>query len=197
MASHEVGTVSLPTGSDRVPLVPNAVLAMVIFVTTEIMLFAGLISAFTVLRSSALTWPPLDQPRLPLGETAVNTVALLASGVLLFLAGRRLRRGERARVQRPLLASVLLGAFFVVFQGGEWVALVREGLTLTSSVFGGFFYLIVGLHALHALVALGVLVYAWQRLRNGFLPVNVLAAAEVFWFFVVGIWPVIYLRVYL
>ena len=50
---------------------------------------------------------------------------------------------------------MLLGAFFVLFQGVEWVALLREGLTLTSSTHGAFFYLIIGTHALHAVVALG------------------------------------------
>ena len=45
---------------------------------------------------------------------------------------------------------MLLGAFFVVFQGAEWLALIGQGLTLTSSALGSFFYLIVGSHGLHA-----------------------------------------------
>jgi len=44
-------------------------------------------------------------------------------------------------------AALVLGAFFVVGQGLEWLALLRHGLTLTSSQLGSFFYLIVGLHA--------------------------------------------------
>ena len=52
-------------------LVPSSVMGMLIFVVVEAMLFAGLISAFTIIRSSALVWPPLDQPRLPLEETAL------------------------------------------------------------------------------------------------------------------------------
>ena len=38
--------------------------------------------------------------------------------------------------------------------GAEWVALIAEGLTLTTSAHGGFFYVIVGTHGLHALGAL-------------------------------------------
>jgi cytochrome c oxidase subunit 3 len=168
---------------------------MLIFVFTEIMLFAGLISAFTIIRSAELVWPPPGQPRLPLQSTAVNTAALLASGALLFAAHRRFRR-DPARASRPLLLAMLLGAFFVVFQGVEWVALVREGLTLTSSIQGSFFYLIVGLHALHAVAALGLLAYAWLHLHQGWLRPGVLAAAQIFWYFVVGMWPMIYARVY-
>ncbi len=178
------------------PLVANAVMGMLIFVIAEAMLFAGLISAFTIIRSSAMLWPPPDQPRLPIEETALNTAALLASGVFLFLARRAFGR-DRARTQRALLISMLLGAFFVIFQGIEWLALIGEGLTLTSSNFGSFFYLIVGMHALHAVIALGMLAYTWSRLAQGWLASSQLAAAEVFWYFVVGLWPFLYLVVYL
>ncbi len=178
------------------PLVANAVMGMLIFVIVEAMLFAGLISAFTIIRSSAMVWPPPNQPRLPIEETALNTAALLVSGVFLSLARRSFGR-DRVRTQRSLLLSMLLGAFFVIFQGVEWVALIREGLTLSSSNFGSFFYLIVGMHALHAVAALGLLAYAWIRLMRGWLASSQLAAAEVFWYFVVGLWPIIYLQVYL
>ena len=89
------------------------------------------------------------------------------------------------------------GAFFVIFQGIEWVALIREGLTLTSSTLGGFFYLIIGTHALHAIAALGLLAYVWLQLQRGRLQSSQLAAAEVFWYFVVGVWPILYVVVYL
>ena len=101
-------------------------------------------------------------------ETAINTAALLLSGVLLAVARRNFGR-DPGRARKALLGSILLGAFFVVFQGAEWVALIGQGLTLTSSSLGSFFYLIIGMHALHAIVALGVLIYTWQRLRRGWL----------------------------
>jgi len=170
-------------------------MGMLMFVFTELMLFAGMISAFTILRSAALVWPPPDQPRLPVAETAVNTAALLASGVCLFWAQRTYLR-DRARARRPLLAAMLLGAFFVCFQGVEWVRLVGQGLTLTSSTLGSFFYMIVGLHALHAVAALGLLAYTWLLLQRGWLAQSTLAAAQVFWYFVVGLWPVLYGVVY-
>lgn len=181
--------------SRREPLVPSGVLGMLIFVMTEVMLFAGLISAFSIVKAGSPVWPPPNQPRLPLEETAVNTLALLLSGAMLFVARRRYQR-DRASARLPLLAAMLLGLFFVGFQGAEWVALVTQGLTLTSSTLGSFFYLIVGLHALHAVAALLVLAYAWLRIQRGWLARRHLATAEVFWYFVVGIWPVLYLVVY-
>jgi len=177
------------------PLLANAVLAVLIFVFTEIMLFAGLISAFTITRASALEWPPPGQPRLPVEETAVNTAALLLSGLLLFAAGRMFQR-EAARAVLPFLLSFLLGGFFVVFQGAEWLALVREGLTLTSSTHGSFFYLIIGLHALHVVAALIALGYVGRCLWRGTLTPSTFSAARIFWYFVVSVWPLLYWRVY-
>ncbi len=196
MASRSHGRIRVVAESRRRPLVPNGVMGMLIFVIVEVMVFAALISAFSIIRASAIIWPPLGQPRLPLEETAINTAALLASGVLLVVARRRFAHSP-LRAERPLLLAMLLGAFFVVFQGAEWVALIGEGLTLSSSSLGSFFYLIVGMHALHAVAALGLLAYTWQRLQRGWLASSQLATAEVFWYFVVGVWPILYLTVYL
>ena len=195
-APRTPGRLRLAAESERTPLVPSAVMGMLIFVFTELMLFAGLLSAFSIVRAGAVVWPPPGQPRLPIQATAFNTGVLVASGVALFLAQRSFFH-DRASARRPLLVSMLLGAFFVVFQGFEWVRLVAQGLTLRSSTLGSFFYLIVGLHALHAIAALGVLVHTWRRLERGWLAQDQLAAAQVFWYFVVGLWPVLYGVVYL
>jgi cytochrome c oxidase subunit 3 len=190
------GRIRVVAESRRQPIIANSVMAMLLFVMMEAMLFAGLISAFAIVRASAILWPPPGQPRLPIEETAINTAALLLSGALLVLSRRRFGRDPR-RAQTPLLISILLGAFFVTFQGAEWVALIGQGLTLSSSALGSFFYLIIGMHALHATVALGLLVFTWLRLRRGWLASSQLATAEVFWYFVVGLWPILYLVVYL
>ncbi len=197
MAVRGAGRLRVAAKARREPLVASAVMAMLIFVVMEVMFFAGLISAFAIIKAGAMVWPPPDQPRLPLERTALNTTALLASGAALLLARRAFRRRSRASVEGLLLAAIALGAGFVLFQGVEWVALIRQGLTLTSSSLGSFFYLIVGLHALHAVIALGLLVYTWVRLRRGWLASSQLATAEIFWYFVVFVWPVLYLTVYL
>ena len=102
---------------------------MLIFVIAEVMFFGGLISAHTIVRTTALNgWPP-GQPRLPIQETLINTAALIASGFVLRAAHRAYERElGGARAKRPLLVAMLLGLFFVGFQGMEWAALLREGL---------------------------------------------------------------------
>jgi cytochrome c oxidase subunit 3 len=177
--------------------VPNAVLGTIVFVVAEIMFFAALISAHTIARASAMggMWPPPGQPRLPFERTAINTAALILSGVLLWLANHFMRSAPRV-ARRYLEGSILLGIAFVSLQGVEWIRLIREGLTLTSSAAGSFFYLIVGTHALHAIAAIGFLIWAYFRLYRGSLKPEVFSATQVFWYFVVALWPIIYWRVY-
>jgi heme/copper-type cytochrome/quinol oxidase subunit 3 len=193
-SSAPIRLVSAIHGEPKV--ISNGVLAMVLFVLTEIMLFSGLISAFSIVRASAAIWPPPDQPRLPLEETAINTVALLLSGACLYMAQRRFSV-DRESARTPLVAAIALGAFFVLFQGWEWAGMLAQGLTLTSSTLGSFFYLIVGTHGLHAIVALGLLIHAWRKHATGWLQPSQLATVAVFWYFVVAAWPVVYWRVYL
>jgi cytochrome c oxidase subunit 3 len=169
---------------------------MLLFVIAEGMLFAGLISAFAIIKASAVVWPPPGQARLPVEATAVTTLALLASGVFLYVAHRAFHRGDRETMRTPMYWALALGSFFVVFQGFEWVRLISQGFTMTSSSLGGFFYLIVGIHGLHALGAIWLLAHATMRLRGGYLTPSLFGAAEVFWYFVVGVWPILYGVVY-
>lgn len=177
-------------------LLPSGVMGMLLFVFTEVMVFAGMISAHAIVKSGAQEWPPFGQPRLPLQSTMINTAALLLSGAALLYAHTAFKR-RGGETSGALLGAALLGAFFVVFQGVEWVALIREGLTLRSSPYGSFFYLIVGTHAVHAVAALLALGWAWARLRGGRLTAEQLGTVSVFWYFVVLVWPVLYLKVYL
>lgn len=180
----------------RQPVGPNAVIGTLIFVVTELMVFVGFISAFSITRAAYNTWPPLGQPRLPTQETLINTIALLASGVVLFFANRAFVR-KQPSAKRLTLLALLLGVFFVGFQGVEWARLLAEGLTVRSSNHGAFFYIIIGTHALHAIGAIIALGLAYLSMRRGTLHHSTFLATQVFWYFVVGVWPVLYLRVYL
>ncbi len=162
------------------------------------MFFSGLISAHAIVKSQVAgqMWPPYGQPRLPVEETALNSLALLASGLLLVFAWFAFRR-EKTAARIPLFLSMLLGIGFVGFQGVEWAALLADGLTMQSSTYGAFFYLIVGAHALHALGALGGLAWAFHRLDRETLTSAQLATVSAFWYFVVLVWPVLYWKVYL
>jgi heme/copper-type cytochrome/quinol oxidase subunit 3 len=178
----------------------NVRLAMMFFLGAEVMFFAGLVSAFLVLRLAAPFWPPPLQPRLPLLVTGLNTLVLLASSVALLGATRAQRRGDAAGLRRGLALTAALGALFLAIQGYEWARLIQYGLTLTSGAYGATFYTLIGTHAAHVLGALVWLAVtlglaARGRFQDG--RTGPLRACAIYWHFVVALWPVLYVAVYL
>jgi heme/copper-type cytochrome/quinol oxidase subunit 3 len=177
--------------------VPSGTFGMVLFLATEAMFFAGLVSAYYVLRLQAVAWPPPDQPRLPVLVTGINTGFLLLSGGAMLRAVRGMREGDPA-AGRWLAATAALGCLFLLIQGFEWVRLVGFGLTAAGTVYGATFYTLIGAHGLHVLAALVTLLVVTRRAlrRPGPAAVRSLRLCAMVWTFVVAIWPVIYLLVY-
>jgi heme/copper-type cytochrome/quinol oxidase subunit 3 len=179
--------------------VPNAVIGMLIFLGTETMFFAGLVSAFLVLRAGSLTWPPPGQPRLPGALTALNTLMLLCSGYTMWRAVRAIRYGQRDALIRGLRATALMGIGFVVVQGSEWVSLLHYGFAVSSGPYATTFYTLIGCHGLHVLGGVLVLLSTAVSAGNGRYTSQDYAAVEacaLYWWFVVGVWPVLYALVY-
>jgi cytochrome c oxidase subunit 3 len=178
----------------------NTRVAMLFFLSAETMFFAGLISAFFVLRLSAAVWPPPLQPRLPVLVTGLNTLVLLASSVAMMAALRATRRADgRALVER-LAAAAALGVLFLAVQGYEWARLIHYGLTVTSGSYGATFYTLIGTHAVHvmgALVWLGITLALAARGRFLDGQTSGLRACATYWHYVVALWPILYLTVYL
>lgn len=180
----------------------DGVIGMVFLLATEAMFFAGLISAYIVNRAGAPVWPPAGQPRLPVEVTAINTMFLLASGLMLIVFGKRMKKQAyiRRNAKSLLIAAIILGATFLAVQGTEWVKLIGFGLTTHSSIYGAFFYTLIGMHGFHVLVGLTILLYLFSSLRKP-LPFGVLKsriiACSMYWYFVVAIWPILYVLVYL
>lgn len=175
------------------PPVPGPVIAAGATAFAGIMFFAALISAYLVSRSYNPVWPPPDQPRLPVAATAANTLVLILSAILL---RQSFRMGPRARAWH--LWAVAAGSAFVAAQGCEWVRLVGHGLTLDSGPYGQFFYLLIVAHAVHAVAGLAVLaVFTPSQARETGRSQSGRQGAAVYWYFVVGIWPILYFLVYL
>ena len=191
---------SLPSAAplQRKPLVDSAVLGTLIFIGTELMFFTGMMSAYNIARARvpAAVWPPPDQPRLPVEATAFNSTFLLLSGVLVLVAAQAMKKQKPSALPLAILGW-LGGAAFVALQGREWAELLAQGMSMQRSSHASFFFLIVGTHALHAIGALAALGWVIARMAMRQASPSELRAAQVFWAFVVVIWPVLYTMVYL
>lgn len=179
----------------------DGVMGMIFLLAAEAMFFAGLISAYIVNRAGAV-WPPYGQPRLPVEVTAINSVILIASAITIYFSRRKLKSNlhDNNNSLKLLAITIVLGVTFLAIQGTEWVKLISYGLTTRSSLYGAFFYTVIGAHAVHVFAGLLVLFYLFYSLKsNSSFEISKIkiAVCSMYWYFVVTIWPILYVLVYL
>lgn len=187
-----------PPPTER-PVIPNIVFGTLIFIGSEVMFFGALLSAFLVLRAGQGGWPPPGQPRLPMGLTLVNTAVLLASGYTMLRAQRAIRAGDLGGLVNWLWITLGLGALFLVVQGTEWIRMLAFGLDAGGNLYAAIFYTVIATHGAHVLGGLAVLLFVWRRAREGRYRATAhdgVDAAALFWYLVVGIWPLLFTLVY-
>ena len=170
---------------------------MVCLIVAEASLFAVFVVAYLFYLGKSLTGPfPSDVLSVPV----LGTVCLLSSSVTVALGARALARGGVGRCGAWLFVTVLFGVVFLVGTVVEWSRLImREGLTVSTNLFGTTYYALVGLHASHVVVGLVMLalitVFAWSRALR---PVHAERVELVswYWHFVDGVWIVVLTVVY-
>ena len=98
------------------------------------------------------------------------------------------------------MAAAGLGAAFLLVQGYEWARLVHFGLTVSSGIYGSAFYTLIGVHGAHVVGALAWVGAVLALARRGHFRdgrTGAVRACAMYWHFVVGLWPVLFVAVYL
>jgi cytochrome c oxidase subunit III len=140
------------------------------------------------------------QPSQVLELPILNSIFLLSSSATIMMA-------ERALVKRAMAAfsawwglTIVLGAIFLLGTAQEWHKLItKDGLTISTNLFGTTFYSLVGLHASHVIVGLIMLTAVLIFALTGALKPEHTEKVEVlalYWHFVDAIWVVVFTVVY-
>lgn len=192
-----------PPRTDSGPRMSQGMLAMLLFIGSEVMLFASLFAAYFFVRFNIAdnVWPPYGpdgvQYHLPVVLTGVNTAFLVASSFTVWWAEHRLRHGDYIGLRRGLLVTILLGVTFLLIQVNEYVHL---DFTPQTQAFGSTFYVLTGAHGFHVFVGLTLLTISYFRARRGdFSPewFTPLQAASAYWHFVDVVWVLLFVLVYI
>jgi cytochrome c oxidase subunit 3 len=162
-----------------------------ILLTAVIMLFAGLSSAYIVLRGVP-TWQNIELPSLLWPNTAV----LLLSSVAIDIARRAVRRNDIQSMKRWLGLGGILGLLFLIGQFAAWRQLVHAGVYLPSTQQSGFFYILTGLHGLHlfgGVVALGVVMFKAAKDRLTAFNYEPLKLCALYWHVMDALWVYLFM----
>jgi heme/copper-type cytochrome/quinol oxidase subunit 3 len=169
----------------------------------ETSMFALLVATYFYLRQNFPQWPPplaqLTGPLNPLPDLdfgSANTALLLLSLIPIVIVDISARRGYRKRTQIGLLICLVCVAGAVVLRSFEFSAIK---FYWDSNAYGSIVWFILGMHLLH-LITLScetVLLTIWSLTREFDMKHRVdMVTLAIYWYWVVGIWLVLYSIVY-
>jgi cytochrome c oxidase subunit 3/cytochrome o ubiquinol oxidase subunit 3 len=170
---------------------------MLLFIVAEVSIFGVFVTTYLNYIGRSLTGPtPAEVLHFPVAMT----VALLSSSATIHLANGALRRGATTRFLGFWLATILLGAGFLLGTSREWYELIFEHhLTIRTNLFGSTYYALVGLHASHVVAGMVLLlIVATFGLAGRLRPAHVerTDVLSMYWHFVDVVWIVVVTVVY-
>jgi cytochrome c oxidase subunit 3 len=108
--------------------IPNGKTCLWLFLSTEIMFFAGLIGTYIVLRFGAIAWPAPHDVHLSEPIGAFNTFVLICSSVTVVLALEAAKRNQALTAKGYILLTFLLGSVFLGVKGYEYQQKFSHGI---------------------------------------------------------------------
>ncbi len=177
----------------------NGKLGIWLFLASEVMLFGALFSTYIILRVGAPEWP---HGELNIWLGAINTVILISSSVTMVMAWASLKMNDWGKHRIYLISTFVLAGLFLVNKYFEYSAHFATGEYPSHSTFLALYYTLTGLHGLHILAGMIVMLYLigpgakmWKRNADQFA--NRIEATGLYWHFVDLVWiflfPVLYL----
>ena len=179
--------------------VTNTKLGMWLFLASDCLFFGAFIAAYLLYRGRSRAGPtPKEIFDIPF--TSATSFILLMSSLTMVLALAAIQRNDVRRLRIWLLATALLGATFIAGQVFEFTEFNREGLNLTTNLFGSSFFVTTGFHGAHVTAGIIWLMSLWGLASRGRLTQKDSERVEIaglYWHFVDVVWIVIFTVVYL
>lgn len=180
--------------------IPSGKLGMWVFLASEVMLFGAFISSYIVLRMGSPIFGVPSEEILGRPLATLNTAVLITSSFTMVMALASIQQDRVKAFVTYMAVTIALGFVFLGIKSFEYSHKIHEGLTISSSLFGSFYFTMTGLHALHVIGGL---------FFNGYILVNGLRGkysirhherveyAGLYWHFVDLVWVILFPVFYL
>ncbi|MVP00242.1 MULTISPECIES: cytochrome o ubiquinol oxidase subunit III [Paenibacillus] len=170
-----------------------------IFLITDVILFATLFATYIVLRNNT-NGGPTGAELIEMPGIIASTFILLTSSFTSGLAVLSMNKGNLKGLIGWLAVTVLLGASFIALEVNEFVHLVHEGATISTSAFWSGFFTLVGTHGLHVSIGLVWMIGLMIQLkRHGInnITKRKVDVISLYWHFLDVVWIFVFTFVYL
>ncbi|MGH9631849.1 MAG: cytochrome c oxidase subunit 3 family protein [Bryobacteraceae bacterium] len=187
-------------------------LGMWTFLITEIMFFGGLFGAYTVYRMAYPEAFAQASAHMDVTLGAINTAVLICSSLTMALAVRAAQLTERRPLVFFLIATMALGAVFLVIKAFEYHHKYVDGMfpglnyhlegdmARQAGLLIFLYFVMTGMHALHMIIGEGLLTYILIKAKRGtfssvyYTPVEMIG---LYWHFVDIVWIFLFPLLYL
>jgi cytochrome c oxidase subunit III len=187
------------------------VLGMWIFLVTEILFFGGLFAAYVVYRLAyPVTFDAASHHLDPVRGT-INTVILLTSSLTVALSVHAAETRHRRVLVMMMVVTALLGLAFLGIKASEYYTeyvdnlipgfnFIWEGTDARpAELFFTIYFIMTGIHALHMIIGIGVLIVMIYLAWRGYYEVEPMPVERfgLYWHFVDVVWIFLFPLLYL
>lgn len=174
---------------------PTGRLAVWWVIASEIVIFGGIIASYVMFRLSHESFG-VDAASTKMWIGAVNTFVLLTSSLFAVLGHKAAEAGDGRKAANMLYLTCGGGLIFLIIKAFEWNDKISHGHTLSSSTFFSFYYTAAGLHALHVLAGVIIMMIVAQTARRN-LELHRVELIGIYWHFVDVIWIFLFPLLYI
>jgi len=185
-------------------------IGMWLFLFTELILFGGMFIVYAVYRFKFPAEFQLAAMELDTFIGTVNTIILLTSSLTIALSIVAIQQGRKYLSVLLIFSTILLAILFLVNKYYEWGHKISVGIYPQSEellkkpqgeiIYFGLYYVMTGLHALHVVIGIVVLMIMGILVARGKIKQDAyvrLEAGGLYWHLVDIIWIFLFPLFYL
>ena len=175
--------------------IPTGRLAVWWVIASEIVIFGGLLGSYIMHRLGHPDWAH-QSIHTNTWAGAFNTLVLLTSSLCAVLAHQAAQTRNGPKAARFLALTALGGLVFLVVKAFEWGNEIHHGYTLTSNLFWSFYYTAAGLHGLHVLAGMVIMLFVAAAARKN-QHLHRVENIGIYWHFVDVVWIFLFPLLYI
>lgn len=200
----------------------SAKFGMWVFLATEILMFSGLFLAYFIVRMFYPDMVLSSHELLDKTMGGINTVVLLTSSFTMAMGVRAAQLGDKKGVVNNIILTILFACVFMVVKYFEYTGKFAHGifpgkyfdyaaaseyahehgheLLGKPHIFFGLYFVMTGLHGVHVVVGIGVLIWVLLRAQKGEFGPRYYTPVEnvgLYWHLVDLVWIFLFPLLYL
>jgi len=174
---------------------PTGRLAVWWVIASEIVIFGGVLGSYLMHRLGHPEWQ-YQSIHTNTWAGAFNTFVLLTSSLCAVLAHQAAEQKNGPKAAKLLLATCAGGLIFLIVKSFEWSHEIHMGYTLTSNTFWSFYYTAAGLHGLHVIAGMVIMLFVAADARHN-RELQRVENIGIYWHFVDVVWIFLFPLLYI